>query len=195
MRYAALILNAFAMLLLVWAGYGVFQLTRNNPTSIRPLVTELVPLPLSFRNDQARVMAAFDSIQLIQTHSIALGVEPQKLIALPIPGSEVMGSIQMPRRSMSLYLDDLVSETQTVVIDGQLVRKGAKLQDGGRVVQVKPNEVVVTERLGKQKLSLLEQSLHVGTLRWPDGSLASINTQQFRAGLLGGQPAIPKVTP
>jgi hypothetical protein len=47
---------------------------------------------------------------------------------------------------------------------------------------------VVTERLGRQTLTLPAGEMRVGTLRWPDGSLASINTQEFRAGLPGSPP-------
>ena len=96
---------------------------------------------------------------------------------------------------MSLHLDDLAAETQAVVIDGQLAQQGARLEGGGRVVRVRPNEALVTERLGRQKLTLPEDELRVGTLRWPDGSLASINTQQFRAGLPGGQPGPVRTLP
>ena len=188
MKYAALFLNGLAILLLGWGLYGVFQLTQASAPSIRPLTMELAPLPASLRNDQARVVDAFDALSRIQSQASRAGTDPLALIALPVPGSDVVGSVQMPRRSMSLHLDDLAAETQAVVIDGQLARHGARLQGGGRVVRVHPNEAWVTERLGRQKLTLPEDELLVGTLRWPDGSLASINTQQFRAGLPGGQP-------
>lgn len=188
MKYAALFLNGLAILLLGWGLYGVFQLTQASTPSIRPLTIELAPLPAAFRNDQARVVDAFDAMSRIRSQASRAGSDPLALIALPVPGSKVVGSVQMPRRSMSLHLDDLAAETQAVVIDGQLARQGAHLQGGGRVVRVKPNEAWVTERLGRQKLTLPEDELRVGTLRWPDGSLASINTQQFRAGLPGGQP-------
>ena len=56
------------------------------------------------------------------------------------------------------------------------------------MVRVRPNEAVVTERLGRQTLTLPAGEMRVGTLRWPDGSLASINTQEFRAGLPGSPP-------
>ena len=188
MRYAALLLNGLAILLLGWGLYGVFQLTQASAPSIRSLPMELASLPPTLYNDQARLVDAFNAMSRIQSQTSLTGADPLALIALPVPGSDVVGSVQMPRRSMSLHLDDLAAETQVVVIDGQLIRKGDRLQDGGRVVRVYPNEALVTERLGRQKLTLPEDGLRIGTLRWPDGSLASINTQQFRAGLPGVQP-------
>lgn len=190
MKYAALFLNGLAILLLGWGLYGVFQLTQARATSVRPVMTELAPLPLALRTDQARVADAFDAMARVQAQAARAGTGPQGLIALPLPGSEVVGSVQMPRRSLSLHLDDLAAERQSVVIDGQLARRGTRLEGGGRVVRVDSNEAVVTERLGRQKLTLPSDELRVGTLRWADGSLASINTQEFRAGVPGG-PAGP----
>lgn len=188
MKYAALLLNGLALLLLGWGLYGVVQLSQARTPSIRPVTTELAPLPPALRNDQARVADAFGAMERIQAQASSAGTDPLGLIALPVPGSEVVGSVQMPRRSLSLHLDDLAMDRQSVVIDGQLTRQGARLEGGGRVVRVKPTEAVVTERLGRQTLTLPSGELRVGTLRWADGSLASINTQEFRAGLPGGQP-------
>lgn len=186
MKYAALILNGIAVLLLGWALYGVVQLTQTRGSSMHPALLELTPLPPALRTDQARVMEAFDGIARIQAQAASGGTDPQTLIALPAPGLEIEGSVQMPARSLSLHLDNLAAETQAVVIDGRLLRQGARLEGGGRVVQVKPNEVLLAERLGRQKLSLPTNELRVGTLRWPDGSLASINMQEFKAGVPGG---------
>jgi len=195
MKYAALLLNGLAILLLGWGLYGVFQLTQARTPSVRPLAMELSPLPLALRNDQARVVDAFGAMSRIQTQTASSGTDPQRLIALPVPGSDVVGSVQMPRRSLSVHLDNLGAETQSVVIDGHLARQGTRLDGGGRVVRVRPNEAVLTERLGRQTLVLPTDEMRVGTLRWPDGSLASINTQEFRTGLPGGQPGPIRVLP
>lgn len=182
MKYAALFLNSCAILLLGWALYGAFQLPKTSVRSAHPMTVELLPLPVALRSDQVHVVDAFDAMSRIQTQAARPGTDPLTLIALPIPGSDVVGSLQMPRRSMSLYLDNYVAETQTVVIDDQLAQQGTRLQNGGKVARVGPNGVIVTESLGRQKLALPEADLRIGTLRWPDGSLASVNTQQFRAG-------------
>jgi len=82
-----------------------------------------------------------------------------------------------------------------VVIDGRLLRQGARLEGGGKVVRVEPNEVLVAERLGRQKLTLPTDQLRVGTLRWSDGSLASTSTQVFKAGVPGAPPGPIRVLP
>lgn len=186
MKYAALFLNGLAVLLLGWGVYGVLQLSNARAPSARPLAVELTPLPVALRTDQARVVDAFGAMSRIQAQASSTGTDPLVLIALPMPGSDVVGSVQMPRRSLSLHLDDLAAETQSVVIDGRLARQGSRLAEGGRVARVGPNEALVVERLGRQTLTLPTGELRVGTLRWPDGSLASINTQEFKAGLPGG---------
>ncbi|UCV00904.1 hypothetical protein [Acidovorax radicis] len=188
MKFAALFLNGLAILLLGWGLYGVIQLSQARTPTLRPIVSELAPLPPALRNEQSRVVDAFDAMARVQAQAARAGTDPLGLIALPVPGSEVVGSVQMPRRSLSLHLDDLSAETQSVVIDGRLVRQGARLDGGGRIVRVRPNEAVVVERLGRQTLTLPEGELRVGTLRWADGSLASVNSQEFKAGLPGGQP-------
>ncbi|MFY3386658.1 hypothetical protein [Paracidovorax sp. MALMAid1276] len=191
MKYAALLLNGLALLLLGWGLYGVVQLSQARTPSVRPVITELAPLPPALRSDQARVVNAFGAMERIQAQASSPGTNPLSLIAQPLPGSAVAGSIQMPSRSLSLHLDDLAAERQTVVIDGQLARQGARLEGGGRVVRVRPSEAVVTERLGRQTLTLPEGDLRVGTLRWADGSLASVNSQEFRAGVATGAPPGP----
>lgn len=195
MKYAALILNGVAVLLLGWALYGVVQLAQARAPSARMPAMELTPLPPALRTDQERVMEAFGAMARIQKQTTSQGVDSQGLIALPAPGREIEGSVQMPVRSLSLHLDNLAADTQSVVIDDRLTRQGARLDGGGRVVRVRPNEVQITERLGRQKLTLPTNELRVGTLRWPDGSLASVNTQEFKAGVPGTPPGPIKSLP
>ncbi len=195
MKYAALILNGVAVLLLGWALYGVVQLAQARAPSVRAPVWELTPLSPALQTGQARALEAFDAIGRIQSHAAVHGAGTAALIVLPAPGRELEGSIQMPVRSLSLHLDDLAGETQKVVIDGRLLQQGARLESGGRITQVKPNEVLIAERLGRQKLFLPLSELRVGTLRWPDGSLASVNTQEFKAGVPGTVPGLIRQLP
>lgn len=188
MKYAALLLNVIAVALLGWAMYGVVQLVQARTPNVRPPEMSLAALPEALRTDQARVAEAFDAMARVQKQASGRGVDPQTLIALPAPGREIVGSVQMPVRSMSLHLDNLAADTQTVVIDDRLARQGARLPEGGRLTKVEPNRVVISERLGRQTLTLPEVGLRVGTLRWPDGSLASISSQQFKAGVPGTAP-------
>ena len=91
MKYAALLLNGLALLLLGWGLYGVFQLTQARTPSTRPLTLELTPLPPALRTDQARVAEAFGAMARIQAQTATAGTDPQRLIALPLPGSDVVG--------------------------------------------------------------------------------------------------------
>jgi len=186
MRYAALLLNCLAIFLVGCGVFAAVDLLGRPSMSIRPSGVQLAPLPASLRSDQQRVAQALDAMPRIRGQALT-HTATGSLIALPVPGSEVVGSVHMPRRSMSLYLDDIAAQTQMVVIDGQQVKQGARLEQGGRVAKVGSNEVIVTEQLGLQRLTLPKQELQVGTLRWPDGSLASINTQHFRPVV----PAVP----
>ncbi|MBZ0226598.1 MAG: hypothetical protein WA917_08370 [Comamonas sp.] len=195
MKYAALILNVVAIALLGWALYAVTQLTQARASN-RPLpALEMSALPEALRSDKLRVNETFDAIERIQTRAPVQVATAQSLIALPPPGQPLEGSVRMPERSLSLHLDDLAAQTQSVVIDGRLLRQGARLEGGGKVVRVEPNEVLVAERLGRQKLTLPTDQLRVGTLRWSDGSLASTSTQVFKAGVPGAPPGPIKVLP
>ena len=195
MKYAALILNVVALALLGWALYAVTQLTQARASN-RPLpALEMSPLPEALRSDKLRVNETFDAIARIQARAPVQVASAQTLIALPAPGQPLEGSVRMPERSLSLHLDDLAAETQSVVIDGRLLRQGARLEGGGKVVRVEPNEVLVVERLGRQKLTLPTDQLRVGTLRWSAGSLASTSTQVFKAGVPGAPPGPIRVLP
>ena len=96
--------------------------------------------------------------------------DPQRLIALPVPGSDVWAVCKCRAAPCHCIWTIWPLSGSLWVIDGQLARQGARLEGGGRVVQVRPSEAVVTERLGRQTLTLPQGELRVGTLRWPDGS-------------------------
>lgn len=195
MKYAALILNGVAVVLLGWTVYAVVQLAQARTPTVRGPVMELMPLVPALRTDPSRVLQAFSAMERVQLQASTQGAPPQTLITLPAPGRAIEGSVQMPERSLSLHLDNLGAETQKVVIDGHLVHQGAQLDNGGRVAHVKPNEVLVTEQLGRQTLALPLSELRVGTLRWPDGSLASVATQEFKTGVPGALPSPVKNRP
>lgn len=197
MKYAALILNVVALALLGWTLYAVLQLTQARASGRHAPALEMAPLPEALRTDKLQVTQAFDAIARVQAqaHAPVHVASAEALIALPPPGQKLEGSVRMPERSLSLHLDNLAAETQSVVIDGRLLRQGARLAGGGKVVRVEPNEVLVAERLGRQKLTLPTDQLRVGTLRWSDGTLASTSTQVFKAGVPGAPPGPIKVLP
>jgi hypothetical protein len=195
MKYAALILNGVAVLLLGWTLYAVVQLSQARAPSRHLPALEMSPLPQALRSDQLRAGEAFDAIARIQSRMPGSAVDAKTLVALPAPGVPLEGSVHMPARSLSLHLDNLAAETQSVVIDGHLLRQGARLDRGGKVVRIEPNKVLVAERLGRQKLALPTDQLRVGTLRWADGSLAGTSTQVFKAGVPGTPPGPIRVLP
>lgn len=196
MKYAALLLNGLAVLLLGWGLYGVVQLVQARGPIVRPVMMELAPLPTALQGDQTRMVDALGAMSRLQTQSFGPNHPgAENLLALPAPGSDVVGSVQMPTRSLSVHLENLAADTQSVMIDGRLAQRGTRLHHGGRVSQVQPSGAVVTEQLGRQTLSLPMSELRVGTLRWTDGSPASVNTQQFRTGMAGSTPSAVKVAP
>lgn len=182
MKHVALVLNALAALLLVWAVQGVVPLMRGPSTWVRPPAMELPALAPASNLDPSVVQSA---LQMMARLTLASPVVAQPLIGQPLPGSDVVGSLQMPGRSLSLHLTDLGAEAQTVVIDGRLVRQGATLADGGLVARIGPDRVEVSEKLGQQVLKLPTDQVRIGTLRWADGAPASTSSFQFKSG---GQP-------
>lgn len=195
MKYAALILNGVAVLLLGWTLYAFAQLAQANLPVRHLPVLEMNPLPQSLNDDQQRIGETLGAIGHIQSRMSAHASAPLALVALPAPGVALEGSVQMPGRSLSLYLDDYASETQKVVIDDRLLRQGGRLEGGGRVAQIKPNKAVIVERLGRQELALPVNQVRVGTLRWADGSPASISTKVFNAGVPGSPAQVDRPLP
>jgi len=195
MKYAALCLNGRAIIFLGWGLWGVTQVSAFRAPLLRPVSAELAPLSLSAQTEQARVADAVDAMTRMAAGPVARQVQGGELLSLPMPGTEVVGSVQMPERSMSMHLESIAAERQTVMIDNRLVRNGAHLDGGGRLVQVVPNEAMVREKVGKQTLKLPLDDIRVGTLRWADGTPASTATQAFRPGLQGTQPAAIRSLP
>ncbi len=195
MKYAALLLNGLAVLLLGWVLYGVVQLGQPRSSGLRPAMVELHPLPTNLDGTQVGFADAVGTMTQLKTKTSYSEISVEELLPLPAPGVDLTDSLQMPKRSLSLHLENLVNNTQSVTIDGRLAQRGTRLDDGGRVSQIRPHSAVVTEQLGRQTLALPIPELRVGTLRWADGSPASVNTQQFRSDVVGIQPSTVKVTP
>lgn len=189
MKYAALILNALTLLLLGWGLYGLVQLTGVRSPSVRPVTMELTPLPPSAQAEQTKVAEALEAMRRMAPGNDAVKTASASgLLSVPAPGTPQVGSVQMPQRSMSVHLENVLTDRQTVVIDSRLVQRGDRLADGGRVQRVRSNEATVSEKNGKQILVLPVDDMRVGTLRWADGSPASINTKEFKPGLPGSLP-------
>lgn len=75
MKYAALVLNSLAVFLLGWGLYSMFQLAQVRAPAIRPMMSEMNPLPMSLRKDQAMVADALEAMVRIQTQARRTGTD------------------------------------------------------------------------------------------------------------------------
>ncbi|GAB4090410.1 hypothetical protein [Hydrogenophaga soli] len=187
-KYWALGLSATAVAVLAVAGWSVFDASSSRLMPPRMDAPELKPLSPKMVDDQQRLSEGIEALVRLGHSDVAWTV-PSPLVAVPVPGSDVVGSIQMPRRSMSLFLESLVDERDIVILDEQKVQAGARLSEGGRLTKVQPYQITVREQQGQQRLELPLEQLQVGTLRWADGTPASVATQVYR----NGPPTLPKV--
>lgn len=181
-RYYALGLCGVSAALLLAVGWGAVQAdARRLPPPPRDAL-ELRPLTPADLANQERLAAGLQAIARLQSGEVLQGQGPAPALALPAPGTEVAGSVQMPRRSLSLYLESLADDRHIVSVDERLVQPGSRLSEGGRLARVQPYQVLITEAQGRQRLDLSVDRLSVGTLRWPDGTPASVATQAYRQG-------------
>lgn len=187
-KYWALGLSGTAVVVLTVAGWSVFDAISSRQMPPRMDAPELKPLSPKMVDDQQRLSDGIKALARLGQGDVAL-VVPSPLVAIPVPGSDVVGSVQMPRRSMSLFLESLHDERDIVILDEQKVQVGARLPEGGRLTKVQPYKVTVRETQGQQRLELPLEQLQVGTLRWADGTPASVATQVYR----NGPPATAKV--
>jgi hypothetical protein len=181
-KYFAMGLSAVSVLLLGWVVWALVQLGGQKTLGPRPEPLELKPLSVTGKADQVQLAAGIEAMGRIREVGLQVASIPSPLLALPAPGTEVAGSVQMPRRSLSLFMESLSDEPSTVVLDEHLVKAGASLSDGARLKKIQPFKAVVAEKQGRQTLEMPVEQLTVGTLRWADGSPASVSTQVYRSG-------------
>ncbi|GAA6121391.1 hypothetical protein [Acidovorax sp. FG27] len=181
MKYAAIVLNALAALLLGWGAAGIYALLAQRPAQVRPAVVELKPLPPTAVTDRQQVEGTLAAIGRINAALQTMGTAGSRaLVAEPAPGTPgVVGGPVMPQRTVTLLMQQ--GDGYVAMIDDQLVRPGARLRDGGRVIQIGPDKVVVRETTGRQTLSVPVGQLRVGTLRSADAPSATGTRQQFNA--------------
>lgn len=179
MKYAALWLNTLALALVFWGLYGIWGLVGARlPASALP-AAELRPLPDKALAEQKQVSATLDTLaQFADRQAFAREANEMTLLALPPLGAPGAGGPTMPHREVTVLARS--GEDELAVVDGQLVRRGARLREGGRVSRLQDDRVVVTEKQGRQTLSLPLEQLRVGTLRAPDAAPTTAARQQFR---------------
>ena len=180
MKYAAIVLNALAALLLGWGAAGIYALLAQRPAQVRPAVVELKPLPPTAVTDRQQVEGTLAAIGRINAALQTMGTAGSRaLVAEPVPGTPGAVGPVMPQRTVTLLMQQ--GEGYVAMIDDQLVRQGALLRGGGRVIQIGPDKVVVRETTGRQTLSVPVGQLRVGTLRSAEAPSATGTRQQFNA--------------
>lgn len=180
MKYAAIVLNALAALLLGWGAAGIYTLLAQRPAQVRPAVVELKPLPPTAVTDRQQVEGTLAAIGRINAALQTMGTAGSRaLVAEPAPGTPGAVGPVMPQRTVTLLMQQ--GDGYVAMIDDQLVRQGALLRGGGRVIQIGPDKVVVRETTGRQTLSVPVGQLRVGTLRSAEAPSATGTRQQFNA--------------
>ncbi len=180
MKYAALTLNALAVALLGWGLVGVYTLLNQRAPQARVPLVELKALPARAVTDRQQVAVTLDAIGRINDRMRTLApVAERPLVALPALGTPGAVGPTMPLRTVTMLVQQ--GNEFVAVIDDQLVRQGARLAGGGRVVKIERDQVVVREASGRQTLSVPVDRLRVGTLRSLGAPDATTTRQQFDA--------------
>jgi hypothetical protein len=167
MKYAAITLNALATLVLIWALTGLFTMTGSRMPHNRWSVPEVKLLADNDIEGQNQTLKALDVLSKVstietrkeKTYSASL----QALIALPVSTALDPSNQPLPQRRINILMKD--DTGYAAMIDGVLVRSGQLLEAQGRVLSVSEGQVVVSEKRGKQTLTLPVDSLRVGALR------------------------------
>lgn len=184
MKYAALTLNVLALLLVGYTLFGIYSLmAQRAPTSRLPVV-ELKLMPERALTE-AQVAATLDAISLLaQRTKPVQGVSGRTLIAVGPSGGpdKDAKTTVMPQRDVTMLVQS--NGAMAAMIDNLLVGVGEVLPDGGRVLHIAADHVVVRERNGRQTLALPFERLQVGTLRAADAPKTTLAKQQFNADVL-----------
>lgn len=164
LKFAAITLNALAVLVLVWGLTGVASITGSRIPSLRVPVVEVKPLAETSMQEQADTVKALQVLRTLTNRQDARSnASTQSLIALPVSETLSLKNRSLPQRKLTLLVDDTFG--YMAMIDGVLVGKGQRLDAGGRVVSINERQVVIAELSGRQTLQLPVTSLRVGTLR------------------------------
>ena len=176
MKYAALLLNAAALLLLGWTLTGVISLMGGRIPLVRPPMIELKPLVDKYVQEQADSMVALQTLNGLKIRNEKMGGAPDpSLVALPAPGTPGSEGTLMPERQLTLLAH--TADESVAVVDGRLVRGGQRVSGGGRIGGIRESKVMVSEKTGRQTLAVPLESLRVGTLRAPDAQTPMLTVQ------------------
>jgi len=188
-RYLALALSGTAVATAAAVALWGFKADARSPRTPQPEALALKPLSPESQSNQKRLSQGLEAMTALATVTARPVIAATPPLALPEPGTAVAGSMQMPTRSMQLFLESLSDERNIVIIDDQLVTRGSRLPEHGRVSAIQPYRASINEIQGHQRLELNVERLAVGTLRWADGTPASVATQVFHR--TAAKPAEP----
>ncbi len=180
MKYAALLLNALALMLLGWGLFALYGLlTPRAPVARVPMV-ELGSPPPRAATDRKQVAATLDAIAQInqRMHTLA-PVSDRPLVAVPALGTPGAEGPTMPQRSVTMLMRQ--GDGYVAMVDDRLVRQGDRLDGGGRVLKIDRSQVVVRETSGRQTLTIPVDRLRVGTLRSAAAPDTTAARRQFNA--------------
>lgn len=188
MKYAVVLLNAIGVIILGWA---MTALTRT-----------VAPMPPSTGKAAQSVPAGNTELDAVQRSLAAIArlgrnmeqpaeAPSSSLIGQPLTKGEAgEGGPELPRRQLTVLLES--AQGRSAVIDGQLVRKGDRLPEGGRVLNLRPNGVLLAEKQGRQALEIPAGKVRIGTVSSPvnDGT-APTERALADAGKVQAEPAAP----
>jgi hypothetical protein len=185
MKYAALTLNALALLLVGYALFGVYSALRQPGSASRVPGVQLRTLPERTVSN-ADVTATSEAITRLNERTYGgravggldlIAVAPRSSSAQSaLPGAAIAS---MPARNVTMLIQS--NGVRTAMIDNQLVRSGAALVGGGRVTSISADRVQVREANGSQTLRLPVDRLRVGTLRSENAPNATLSERRLNA--------------
>lgn len=166
MKYAALLLNILAGGMLIWGVTGAAGLMSQRTSLVRPPAIELKPLTDKELDEQMEIGRALAAISALRSHGDEVArTAKTALIALAPRGVTGAQAAPMPVRTVTLLAHQ--AGGNVAMVDGELVRVGSLLNQGGKVLAITDRQVTVAERNGKQILNIAVDSLRVGTLQAP----------------------------
>lgn len=162
MKYAVVILNATGVAILGWAMTAVTHMVAPLPADSGRTVQPSPPAKDAELDAVQRSLAALS--RLGRSMEQADGAVSASLIGQPLSRDDAGGDgrAALPQRQLSVLLE--TPNERSAVIDGQVVRRGDHLPEGGRVVALGPNRVLVAEKHGHQSLDMPAGRIRIGTV-------------------------------
>ena len=188
MKYATLILSAFAVALLAWGLTGLSSTVKGRTFSARPPALEIKALAEKDVQEQTDIFAALKAISgLAAKRQSAGSASTLPLVALPAPGAPGSDGPLIPTRQVTLMVRS--GDEALAVVDGDMVREGQRLVGGGRVRRIGDGVVTIVEANGRQTLNVPLDTLRVGTLHLPGGRTPNLSVQVPPPSPSAGYPA------